>query len=247
MVKLRCFILLYFLVFFAPSVFAQSDSIVYLKYPNSKNKATTKDSAEYYVLLNQNDSLNGIVTAYYIEGSKYSQCLFKNKLKDGEEIIWKKEGRIREKGFYSKGKKNGIHYYYPADTNYYNEDLFDNGNFISGHKLTKNGGLVFSYDVLETPAEFPGGVTAMMKYISSNIVYPKSEIRAGIQGKVMIRFDIDESGNVVNVKIHKGVSEAIDQEALRVISSMPTWKPALQRNEFVKMKMMLPIRFTLPE
>ena len=85
------------------------------------------------------------------------------------------------------------------------------------------------------PAEFPGGEKALYQYISNEVKYPVVAQENGIQGKVYIRFVVDEKGNVSSPKILRGVDISLDKEALRVINSLPNFKPARQNDRYVKM------------
>ena len=76
--------------------------------------------------------------------------------------------------------------------------------------------------------EFPGGETAMYKFISENIRYPKEAMENAVQGRVFVMFVINEDGSISNLEVVKGVSPSLDAEALRVVGLMPKWKPAEQ-------------------
>src|SRR5690606_38955511 len=73
----------------------------------------------------------------------------------------------------------------------------------------------------------PGGEEAMHQFISSNIRYPESARENGIQGRVFVTLKVTKEGKLKDVRLARGVHPPLDQEALRVISSMPDWKPAL--------------------
>ena len=94
--------------------------------------------------------------------------------------------------------------------------------------------------------EFPnGGMTALMKYLSDNIRYPEAAHKAGIQGRVTVQFVVGKDGSIGNVSILRGVNADLDAEAIRVISSMPKWKPGTQKGEPVKVKYTVPVMFRL--
>lgn len=93
--------------------------------------------------------------------------------------------------------------------------------------------------------EFPGGFAEMMKFIGKNIRYPASARRMGIAGNVFISFVVNPDGSIDNIETIKGVYADIDKEAMRVIAKMPTWKPGKQNGKAVKVKFVLPIKFTL--
>lgn len=102
------------------------------------------------------------------------------------------------------------------------------------------------YEVVENMPEFPnGGMTALMKYLSDNIRYPEAAHKAGIQGRVTVQFVVGKDGSIGNVSILRGVNANLDAEAIRVISSMPKWKPGTQKGEPVKVKYTVPVMFRL--
>jgi protein TonB len=115
----------------------------------------------------------------------------------------------------------------------------------------KQGGATEEKDVpyvsVEQMPEFPGGADAMFKYISDNVVYPKSAQKAGIAGTVYIYFIIDKKGNVTNAEVKRGVKggEELNAEALRVIKGMPQWEPGYQNAKPASVQLTLPIKFTL--
>ena len=102
------------------------------------------------------------------------------------------------------------------------------------------------YEVVENMPEFPnGGMTALKKYLSDNIRYPEAAHKAGIQGRVTVQFVVGKDGSIGNVSILRGVNADLDAEAIRVISSMPKWKPGTQKGEPVKVKYTVPVMFRL--
>ena len=103
------------------------------------------------------------------------------------------------------------------------------------------------FDVVEEAPEFPGGMTEMMRYLQNNIKYPLTCYQQGIQGRVIVRFVIDTDGSVVNAEVIKSIDPHLDKEALRVVNTMPKWKPGKQKGETVKVRYTLPINFRLTE
>ena len=83
--------------------------------------------------------------------------------------------------------------------------------------------------VVENMPEFPGGDLGLMKFIQKNVRYPAIAKEYNITGKVYVSFIVDKQGNVTNVKIVRGVDKNLDAEALRVVSSLPKYKPGKQR------------------
>lgn len=99
--------------------------------------------------------------------------------------------------------------------------------------------------VVENMPEFPGGDLGLMKYIQKNVKYPPIAKEYNITGKVYISFVVDQSGSVTNVKVVRGVDKNLDAEAVRVIKSLPKYKPGKQRGKAVRVMFTVPINFTL--
>lgn len=99
--------------------------------------------------------------------------------------------------------------------------------------------------VVEQMPEFPGGAAKMMEYISNNIVYPTYAFDNGIQGRVFVSFVVERDGSISNVKAMRGIGGGCDEEAVRVIQSMPKWNPARQRGETVRCSYTIPIIFKM--
>jgi len=99
--------------------------------------------------------------------------------------------------------------------------------------------------VVENMPEFPGGDLGLMKYIQKNVKYPPIAKEYNITGKVYIQFIVDKSGSVTNVKVVRGVDKNLDAEAVRVVKSLPKYKPGKQRGQNVRVMFTIPINFTL--
>lgn len=100
-------------------------------------------------------------------------------------------------------------------------------------------------NIMEDPAEFPGGKRALYKYISTHVRYPVIAQENGIQGKVYVKFIVNETGSITNAHVLRGVDPSLDNEALRVINSLPEFKPGRQRGRAVKVYYNAVINFTL--
>lgn len=99
------------------------------------------------------------------------------------------------------------------------------------------------FQVVETMPEFPGG--SPTAWINKNIKYPVLAQENGISGKVYISFVIEKDGSISDVKVARGQDASLDKEALRVVNSMPKWKPGKQRGKPVRVAYTLPINFQL--
>lgn len=105
----------------------------------------------------------------------------------------------------------------------------------------------FVYTVVEQMPEFPGREPAMFKYLAESFKYPESAVEDGIQGKVFVQFIVERDGSITDVKVLRGAHPLLDREAVRVISSMPLWKPGKQNAEPVRVRYNLPINCVLPK
>ncbi len=99
--------------------------------------------------------------------------------------------------------------------------------------------------IVEEMPEFPGGELALRKFIATSIKYPVIAQENGIQGKVYVNFVVDKDGSITNAKVARGVDPSLDKEALRVVNSLPKWKPGKQRGKAVKVSYTVPINFVL--
>ncbi|MBC7382032.1 MAG: TonB family protein [Bacteroidia bacterium] len=97
----------------------------------------------------------------------------------------------------------------------------------------------------ETMPEFKGGTEALYKYLSANINYPPEAKNNKVEGRILIKFMVDENGKVSSMEIAKSAGKLLDEEALRVLSIMPAWIPANDKGKNVACKMLLPISFKL--
>ena len=102
-----------------------------------------------------------------------------------------------------------------------------------------------SFDVVEEMPEFPGGSDALMKYLATNVHYPEAAEKAGVQGRVIVTFVVDSDGSISDASILKSVDPSLDQEALRLVNSMPKWTPGKQKGKAVRVKYTIPIAFAL--
>jgi len=102
------------------------------------------------------------------------------------------------------------------------------------------------YVVVEQMPEFPGGNAAMFNFIAKNLTYPKEQLEAGFQGRVIVKFYVDTLGNVCEPTIVRGKASALDQEAIRLVKSFPQFSPGTLNGKKVNVWCTLPIVFKLP-
>ena len=102
------------------------------------------------------------------------------------------------------------------------------------------------YQVVEKMPEFPdGGMAGLMKWLSNNIQYPAKAREEGTQGRVTMQFVVNRDGSISDAQVLRGVDPYLDKEALRLINSMPKWKPGMQRGKPVRVRYSVPVNFRL--
>lgn len=101
------------------------------------------------------------------------------------------------------------------------------------------------FTIVEEMPEFPGGMTKLADYLAKNIKYPQMARESGIQGRVFVNFVVEPDGSVSNVTVMRSLGGGCDEEAMRVVKSMPKWKPGKQRGKPVRVSYILPVNFKL--
>lgn len=101
------------------------------------------------------------------------------------------------------------------------------------------------FTVVEEDPEFPGGQQALYQYIAANVNYPQQAKEQGVTGRVFVSFVVERDGSISNIKSVKCPNQLLCDEAVRVVQSMPRWKPGRQRGKRVRVQYMLPFNFTL--
>ena len=101
------------------------------------------------------------------------------------------------------------------------------------------------FQIVEEMPEFPGGMGACLKFLMANTEYPEKAKAQKVEGKVSVKFVVEKDGSISNPQIIKGGNPLLNDEALRVVNSMPKWKPGKQRGEAVNVKFTVPVAFRL--
>jgi periplasmic protein TonB len=114
-------------------------------------------------------------------------------------------------------------------------------NVIAPDPVRNDEIIVFSQE----PPIFPGGPLALLKYIADNTNYPQEAIDINIQGKVIVKFAVMYDGSVSRIEVLRGVSPLLDNEAMRVISTLPKWRPGKQNGNPVSVWFMVPVTFKI--
>lgn len=101
------------------------------------------------------------------------------------------------------------------------------------------------YTYVEQMPSFPGGETEMLKYLGKNIRYPAAAQRAGIEGIVVLSFVVSRTGEISEIEVIKKLGGGTDEEAMRVVKTMPKWTPGKQNGRAVPVRYTLPVRYTI--
>lgn len=110
-------------------------------------------------------------------------------------------------------------------------------------QLSTSQGEIFS--VVEVQPRYPGDKDACSRFLGENIRYPQEAKELSIQGKVFVTFVVENDGSITDVRVLRGIGGGCDEEAVRVVKSMPKWIPGIQHGDYVRVQYNLPIKFTL--
>lgn len=173
---------------------------------------------------------------------------YKNDSLHGEYLMLDDQGNVYNKEEYKYGKQHGwSYYYYPNSTQLSSKEYYENDSLIKFEVFKQNGEKT---SIVGQPFEVPsyfGGSAALRKFLSDNLIYPVSAQEKGLQGKCYLRFTVDTVGSIKDLIVMKGVPGCpeCDLEAVRVVSSMPSWVPGLDHNRRRLFYFNLPINFKL--
>lgn len=121
----------------------------------------------------------------------------------------------------------------------------DSSNGAKIFKVVDNNVDNQAFAMLETQPRFPGGIQKFLQYLGKNVKYPAEDRKSNLQGKVIVQFVIEKNGNLTDIKAIRSPSNAMSEEAVRVVSSSPKWIPGMQGGSFVRSQFTVPITFTL--
>ncbi len=99
------------------------------------------------------------------------------------------------------------------------------------------------YDIVEVMPAFPGGDYELIRYMEDNLDYPQEAKESGIQGRVFVKFVVEPNGNISNVEVLRGIGYGCDEEAMRVVQSMPKWIPGKRKGKPVRVSVTIPVKF----
>jgi TonB family protein len=209
---------------YIPSLIRHGSTKRYYENGNLCESSTYKDNARV-----------GVVTYYYETGIPKEKLEFIDKktlhrqhyTEDGKELLANGNGMLT-------AKDDDGETIYTAVKDY---------EYFKCYKLKTAKDTVFL--TAQKVAEYPGGVSQLSVDIGRKMTYPKRARKAGIEGTVYVSFVINKTGKIEDVQIVKGFDTECDEEAMRVISELKTWTPAIERGKVVKSRYVLPLKFSL--
>jgi TonB family protein len=222
------------------------------------NNNTFQDSVLFSISLKINTSGNADIQNYFFIGLDSLGTDFKNWIQ--------KPGIFIPPMFDDQPLECNIHLIFPVYRNkIVFSDKLDNWHISNRNRITQedeetyywnfspeNGNTHYivtkdtsTFFIVEKMPEFPGGEQALRIFIATNIKYPVLAQEKGIQGMVFVSFVVDENGYPVDLKVARGVHPLLDEEALRVVSLLPKWTPAMQRGKPVRVSYTVPVNFVL--
>lgn len=197
-----------------------------------------------YLSIDPDEIRDGHFLYYSRNGEKILDEYYHENVKEGESFSYDTVSHFNYKVYFKNGKlTDTLTGYYPSGAVRRTEKYLKD-TLISGHCYDEKGNEV-DYFPIQVMPYFPGGEEALMTFIKRQIKYPEVERADNIGGRVLVSFIVDNNGTINSIGIKKGVTPAIDREALRVVGLLPPFKPGTLENSPVRVKYLLPIMFNL--
>ncbi|MBW3130043.1 energy transducer TonB [Hymenobacter profundi] len=216
---------------------------------DGKKLPSTEGAVEWSESIYQ-DSIRGVVQGYYGNGQlKWrSECEnIRLHTVHGISEMWYESGQLRRRARVTHGKWDGELVSYHANGTLKRREVYKEGESVSGECFDNAGKPVAFYAFEKMPSPPLGGFNGMLQFIGKNLRYPAEALRRNIQGKVFIDFYVDTLGVVRDVRIKQGIHPSIDNEAARVIASLPAWEPGYQDGNPVNVSFTVPVTFAIQD
>ncbi|WP_139921815.1 energy transducer TonB [Hymenobacter sp. DG01] len=153
-------------------------------------------------------------------------------------------GQLHYEQNYADGKRQGELVVYYPDGRLKRREIYADNQRVNGTCYNPQGQEMPCYE-FEVMPSFPGGQQALLQYIGQNTRYPGKALRRGVEGKVFVKFVVDTTGVVSNVRIDKGVDPLLDTEAVHVVKNLPRFEPGRQDGRPVPVYFTVPITFSI--
>jgi TonB family protein len=213
------------------------------------NELYSSKNAKYYKIIKyvDADSLKATNSIYFLNGNLHSEDNYSdytNRILDGKSKEWNEEGKLLKIINYKLDKKDGELITYWENDTIKRIDNYINDSLLNGKCYNINGEEIEYFDYFIFP-QFPGGKGELIKFLSKEIIYPRSALENDISGKVLVQFNVKLDGTIYNIKIKESVDNDLDNEAIRVVQLMPKWNPGLLDGTPVNVSFTLPVKFTI--
>lgn len=171
---------------------------------------------------------------------------FSNGLNEGEYLSYDSNAHLLLKMNFKNDKWDGHRIeYYPSGV-IRRDEVYSAGIFVTGECFDQLGRLVKFFPLEELPS-FPGGEAKLMEFVRDHLKYPDEAVKAGIEGKVKVKFIIDTTGLVSDITVHSSDNPMLDPAALDVVRQLPRFSPARQEGAAVRFQYLLPLVFRLTD
>jgi TonB family protein len=175
------------------------------------------------------------VTIKYITGELFNTGHYKDlkmEVPHGDFVYYYANGYKESQGRFKEGYKVGTWKRWNFEGNTKPDRYYPDEDFKRTTRTSK-------------PAKFPGGMQSLQAYVNDSLNYPKEAVERKLEGTVYVNFTIDATGEVSHPMVSDGVHYLLDEEALRFISSLPSWTPASKNGIPVESNYIMPIVFDL--
>ncbi|MEZ5072376.1 MAG: TonB family protein [Bacteroidales bacterium] len=183
-------------------------------------------------------------TLFSSTGAVLEIGMLEDGFKDGLWTAYHPDGSIRSEGEFDNGIKHGTWTWYHANGQVSSVEKWKKGSYKKGKYWDENG-QPSDISVVLTDAAYPGGLQAFRKLIAENVAYPEQVLDLGIEGRVVLTFQINSQGRVVNPVVKETAHPQLDQEAIRVVQLSDAWTPATFHGEYTATTFTFPITFAL--
>lgn len=219
---------------------AQAQDTIF--YNKEGDKVAKLELAEKYTVIipGQKRGIEIIERTYFKTGQIKSENLYsdyKEKDLEGVQTTWNENGEKYSESTYKNGKRHGTYVSYWPNGKVRRTDHYKKGDFTKG-KVWDSTGVQVEYFPQMERAEFPGGQEALAGFLKANITNPN-----GLKGRIVVKFVVGKAGNVTTAEIMESNLPQLNEEALRIVYSMPLWKPGKHEGEPVNVFYALPLVF----
>lgn len=205
-------------------------------------------SSEYYSVFKKHSKVkDGLSKHFYPDGADSLVCVYEDNKRVGQSVIYYPDGQEKIVAGYSNGMPHGFLAQYYPDGKIRRKEMYVDAVCIRGELLDEEGNKL-PFEPYFMQPEFPGGVKALMRYLSKSVNYPVVAQENGMRGKILVDFVVEKDGTMSSVQARNFLAEPLNTEALRVVNEMSTrfkWQPGTEDGIPIRVRFVLPIVFGL--